>query len=203
VAEIEGYQKIVTAARQIVGTYKPHIDIDPSWPMVELGQVYENLDSKRIPIEKSDRKTGSYPYYGASGIVDYVDSYIFDENLLLVSEDGANLVARVTPIAFSVSGKIWVNNHAHVLRFRNTSTQKFVEWYLNNTSIENYITGAAQPKLTQKALNSMHIPLPEASIQEHIVSQIEKEHALVNANRQLLEIFEQKIKDAIAKVWNG
>jgi type I restriction enzyme M protein len=201
VAEIEGYQKIVTAARQIVESYKPHIDIDPSWPMVELGEVCENLDSKRIPIEKSDRKTGSYPYYGASGIVDYVDSYIFDEDLLLISEDGANLKARVTPIAFSVSGKIWVNNHAHVLHFGNMSTQKFVELYLNATNIENYITGAAQPKLTQKALNSMRIPLPDLNIQDYIVGQIEKEQELVNCSKELIEIFEQKIKDRIAQVW--
>lgn len=201
VTELSGYQKIIDGARQVVDNYKPHIDIDPSWPEIELEEVCENLDSRRVPIEKSERKSGPYPYYGASGIVDYVDSYIFDEHLLLISEDGANLEARVTPIAFSVSGKIWVNNHAHVLRFRNMSTQKFVELYLNTTSIENYITGAAQPKLTQKALNSIHIPLPNLDLQDRIVTQIEREQNIVNSNKQLIEIFEQRIKDRIAEVW--
>jgi type I restriction enzyme M protein len=76
VAEIEGYQKIIDGARQVVDNWKPQIDIDPKWPVVKLGDVCENYDSKRKPVEKSERKSGQYPYYGASGIVDYVDSYI-------------------------------------------------------------------------------------------------------------------------------
>ena len=139
VAEIEGYQKIIDGAKAVVNNYKPKIDIDPEWEMVELGELAKNLDGKRVPITKSDREEGKYPYYGASGIVDYVADYIFDENLLLISEDGANLLARVTPIAFSVSGKVWVNNHAHVLRFDKMETQIFVELYLNSISLESYI----------------------------------------------------------------
>lgn len=203
VAEIEGYQKIINAARAVVENYKPKIDIDSDWEMVELGGLAKNLDGKRVPITKSDRDEGKYPYYGASGIVDYVASYIFDENLLLISEDGANLFARVTPIAFSVSGKIWVNNHAHVLRFEKFETQKFVELYLNSISLEPFITGSAQPKLNQKALNSIPIPLPGFETQREIVAQLEKEQQLVNANIQLIQIFEQKIKDRIAKVWGA
>jgi type I restriction enzyme M protein len=109
VAEIEGYQKIIDGARTVLENYRPNIPIDPSWPMVEVGKISENLDSKRIPITKGDRESGPYPYYGASGIVDSVAGYIFNEDILLVSEDGANLLARSTPIAFSVSGKCWVN----------------------------------------------------------------------------------------------
>ncbi|MBE0639316.1 MAG: N-6 DNA methylase [Bacteroidales bacterium] len=201
VAEIEGYQKIIDGAKAVVANYKPKIDIDPEWEMVELGNLAKNLDGKRVPITKSDRLKGKYPYYGASGIVDYVDNYIFDDDLLLISEDGANLLARVTPIAFSVSGKIWVNNHAHVLKFARYETQRFIEIYLNSISLELFITGSAQPKLNQKALNSIPIPLPPLERQHHIVAQIEKEQELVNANKQLIEIFEQKIKDRIAKVW--
>ncbi len=201
VAEIEGYQKIIDGARAVVENYKPQIQIDPEWEMVKLGGTCENLDGKRVPITKSDRKSGQYPYYGASGIVDYVDNYIFNENLLLISEDGANLRARVTPIAFSVSGKLWVNNHAHVLRFEHIETQKFVELYINSISIENYVTGAAQPKLNQKALNSIKIPLPPLTTQTEIVAQIEKEQSLVNVNKELITLFEQKIKDKIASVW--
>lgn len=201
VSEIEGYQKIIDGAKAVVANYKPKIDIDPEWEMVELGRLAKNLDGKRIPITKSVRDVGKYPYYGASGIVDYVADFIFDEDLLLISEDGANLIARVTPIAFSVSGKVWVNNHAHVLRFDRIETQKFVEYFLNSISLEPFITGSAQPKLNQKALNSINIPLPNCETQCQIVDQIEKEQELVNANKQLIEIFEQKIKDRIAKVW--
>ena len=90
------------------------------WTRQRLDQICENLDSRRVPITSTNRKAGNYPYYGASGIVDYVKDYIFDEDILLISEDGANLVMRSTPIAFSVSGKVWVNNHAHVVRFEST-----------------------------------------------------------------------------------
>jgi type I restriction enzyme M protein len=201
VAEIEGWQKIIDGAKQVVENYKPQIDIDPEWEMVELGTICENYDGKRVPITQSDRKAGSYPYYGASGIVDYVDGYLFDEDLLLVSEDGANLLARVTPIAFSVNGKIWVNNHAHVLKFKNIETQKFVETYLNQIDLSNYITGSAQPKLNQKALNSILIPSPDLEIQKKVVETITLENEAIESNKKLISVFEQKIKDKIGKVW--
>ena len=124
----------------------------PGWQTKTLDQISENLDSRRIPITKAVRTNGEYPYYGASGIVDYVAEYIFDCDALLVSEDGANLLARSTPIAFSVSGKYWVNNHAHILKFDQSETQRFVELYLESIPLDDYITGAAQPKLNQKAL---------------------------------------------------
>ena len=137
--------------------------------MRRIGDVCENLDSRRIPIIKADRKSGEYPYYGASGIVDSVDNYIFDGDYLLVSEDGANLLARTTPIAFSVSGKIWVNNHAHILSFAEIDTQHFVEYFFASISVAEYVTGAAQPKLTQSALNDITLPLPALSIQRRVV----------------------------------
>ena len=96
-----------------------------------LGDVAINRDRMRKPITASKRVAGIYPYYGASGIVDYVEGYIFDGNYLLISEDGANLIARSTPIAFPISGKTWVNNHAHVLEFNNLITQRLIEIYLN------------------------------------------------------------------------
>ncbi len=103
-----------------------------NWSIEKLGKVAENLDNRRVPITSSDREAGDVPYYGASGVVDYVNGFIFDEDLLCVSEDGANLVARTYPIAFPISGRTWVNNHAHVLQFENACTQKFVEVYLNS-----------------------------------------------------------------------
>lgn len=202
IAEIETYQKIIDGARAVVEYYRPHIPINPTWPLKRLIELAENLDSLRIPITKEDRKKGPFPYYGASGIVDYVESYIFDENILLISEDGANLLARVTPIAFSVSGKCWVNNHAHVLRFQNIAIQKYVEFYLNSISIAKYVTGAAQPKLNQQALNNIEIPIPtDLPTIETLVDEIDTEQVLVNANRELIERYEKKTENTINRIW--
>jgi type I restriction enzyme, S subunit len=140
------------------------------WEEKSLGEVCENLDSKRIPITKSKRISGEIPYYGASGIVDYVADYLFDEDLLLVSEDGANLLARTYPIAFSISGKNWVNNHAHVLRLENLTSQIFIEYYLNSIKLDEYVSGMAQPKLNQRKLNSIKVPFPSIEDQEKTVS---------------------------------
>jgi type I restriction enzyme, S subunit len=162
-----------------------------SWPKRTLNQISTNLDNKRIPITKSDRQAGAYPYYGASGIVDYVAEYIFEGDTLLISEDGANLLARSTPIAFPASGRYWVNNHAHILKFEDVATQQFVELYLESIPLDEYITGAAQPKLNQKALNSIPIPIPDSKIeQQKIVNQLT---AVQDLSEQLTFIQEQKL----------
>lgn len=149
------------------------------WETKTLNQISENFDSKRVPITKNIRSAGTIPYYGASGIVDYVGEYLFDEDLLLVSEDGANLLARTYPIAFSISGKAWINNHAHVLKFRNTITQKFVELYLNSIKLDDFVSGMAQPKLNQSMLNKIHIPLPPLSEQQRIVAILDEAFASI------------------------
>lgn len=155
--------------------------------MKPLGLVAENLDNQRRPITSSDRKTGDIPYYGASGIVDYVEGFIFDEDLLCISEDGANLVARTYPIAFPISGKTWVNNHAHVLRFANLATQKFVELYLNSIALDDFITGMAQPKLNKAMLEKISIPYPEVTEQKRIADCLSSLDALIDAEMQKLE----------------
>ena len=142
--------------------------------------ISENHDSKRKPIASGNREAGEYPYYGASGIVDYVNGYIFDGDYLLVSEDGNNLVARSTPIAFSISGKNWVNNHAHVLKFDCYATRRYVEFYLNSIDLSQYISGGAQPKLNQKNLNMIPIPLPSIKEQERIVAILDRFDSLCN-----------------------
>ena len=147
---------------------------------VKLEDIAENLDSKRKPITSSNRVAGKYPYYGASGIVDYVDNYIFDGDYLLISEDGANLLSRSTPIAFSISGQNWVNNHAHVICFENSATRKFVEYYLNSIDLAPYISAGAQPKLNKANLNKITIPLPTLVEQERIVTILDKFNALCN-----------------------
>jgi type I restriction enzyme S subunit len=146
-----------------------------------LGELAENLDSKRKPITSGLRAPGDIPYYGASGIVDYVKDYIFEGDFLLVSEDGANLLARNTPIAFSTSGKIWVNNHAHVLKFKTYEERRFVEFYLNHIDLIPYISGAAQPKLNQKNLNSIMVPNPLPLQKKSIVSILDKFDALTSS----------------------
>ena len=153
------------------------------WEIKTLNQISTNLDSKRVPITKSERTSGVYPYYGASGIVDYVDDYIFDEDALLISEDGANLLARSTPIAFPATGKYWVNNHAHIVSFESMTTQRFVELYLESIPLDDYITGAAQPKLNQKALNSIPIPVPPLSEQRRIVAILDEAFEAIAAAR--------------------
>ncbi len=140
------------------------------WDTEKLANIAENLDNRRIPITSSVRESGGIPYYGASGIIDYIADFIFDEDLLCVSEDGANLTARTYPIAFPISGKTWVNNHAHVLRFQSTYTQKFVELYLNAVKLDDFITGMAQPKLNRAMLDSIPIPLPNIVEQQRIAN---------------------------------
>ena len=147
------------------------------WQTKTINQISVNLDNKRVPITKADRTRGKYPYYGASGIVDYVADYIFDGDTLLISEDGANLLARSTPIAFPASGKYWVNNHAHILKFEDTTTQRFVELYLESIPLDDYITGAAQPKLNQQALNSIPIPYPPLPEQQRIIGILDQAFA--------------------------
>ncbi len=152
------------------------------WEIKRFDALCENLDSRRKPITASERQAGIYPYYGASGIVDYVADYIFDEDILLVSEDGANLLMRSTPIAFSVSGKVWVNNHAHVVRFEKMSMQKYIEVFFSLVDISDQITGSAQPKLNQAKLNAMMIPVPEDKLLEDfllLIEQVDKSKVIV------------------------
>jgi type I restriction enzyme S subunit len=205
----ENAEKNLQNAREVFESYLQSVFANPGedWEEKNLKEISDNLDGKRIPITKNKRKSGIYPYYGASGIVDYVDGYIFDEDLLLISEDGANLLARTKPIAFSVSGKVWVNNHAHVLRFENLTTQKYVEIYLDSIDLSEYITGAAQPKLNQRLLNSIVIPCPPLSIQKHIVEKLE---ALSSKTKKLEVIYQQKLtnldelkKSILKKVFDG
>ena len=150
------------------------------YAVVTLEDIAENCDSMRKPVTSGKREAGEYPYYGASGIVDYVRDYIFDGDYLLVSEDGANLLARSTPIAFSISGKNWVNNHVHVLKFDRYETRRFVEFYLNSIDLAPYISGGAQPKLNQKNLNRIEIPLPDQKRQKYIVDILDRFDAICN-----------------------
>ena len=160
----------------------------PKWQYKMLPAIATNLSSSRIPITEQDRISGEVPYYGASGVVDYVKDHIFEEDLLCVSEDGANLVSRTYPIAFSISGKTWVNNHAHVLRFDRSITQLLVQAYLNYIDVSNYLTGMAQPKLNRAMLDSIPIALPPTHHEENDVA------GCIASLDQLLSMCHMKIK---------
>ena len=143
--------------------YRKH-HLPNEWRRCHLIDVVDFLDSKRIPLKEGDRKArkGPYPYYGASGIIDYVDDYIFDEELILLAEDGANILNRATPIAFKAAGKYWVNNHAHVLRPKTNVDIDYLIYYLESLSYIQFNSGAAQPKLNREVCSSIPVVLPTA-----------------------------------------
>lgn len=172
----------------------PEFVDDEEWNIYSLSNICLNLDTKRIPITEKNRKKGVTPYYGASGIVDYVEGFIFDEYLLCVSEDGANLVTRTYPIAFSISGKTWVNNHAHVLKFENSFTHCLVESYLNNIDLSDFLTGMAQPKLNRAKLDAIPIPLPKEKEQEKIAYCLSSINDLIIAQTEKIDALKQHKK---------
>jgi type I restriction enzyme M protein len=163
------------------------------WPMVELGEVVEILDSKRKPITKSDRKSGQFPYYGATGILDYVHDYIFDERLVLIGEDGAKWdIGDRT--AFIAEGKYWVNNHAHVVRpIKNKLIDTFLVSYLNNIDLYPFITGVTVPKLNQEKLRSIKIPLPPIEIQEKIVTELDGYAGIIAGAKEIVTNWKPQI----------
>ena len=142
----------------------------PEWSECTLQEVVDFLDGQRKPLESADRakRQGKYPYYGASGIIDYIDDYIFDEPLLLLGEDGANIINRSFPLCFIATGKYWVNNHAHVMRPRKGQNIKFICELLESLDYTRYNTGTAQPKLNQEKCRQIALHLPTYEEQCHI-----------------------------------
>ena len=156
------------------------------WEYKKIGELCEILDSQRRPVTKRDRKEGIYPYYGASGIQDFVDSYIFDGRYLLVGEDGAKW-GSLDKSAYIVEGKCWVNNHAHILQINDIIIDRLLEYYLVFEDLTMYITGAIVPKLTQKALVNIEIPVPPRSIQKQIVSELDLLSGVIEKKKAQLE----------------
>lgn len=183
---IEHLQESVTLADAL---YASALDKEFSKLMKEsdvlpFKKLVDNQDGRRIPIKAGERQNthGTYPYYGATGVIDYVDDFIFEGERLLISEDGANLVARKYPIAFIADGKYWVNNHAHVVNAlpeltSNLYLKKFFAW----VDLSSYITGSAQPKLSQGKLNTIPVPVPPLSEQTEIVVELDKAYQLTES----------------------
>lgn len=138
------------------------------WEQRKLDDVVEFLDTMRKPLEGAKRISGPYPYYGASGIVDYVDGYLFDEELILLSEDGANITDRNYPVCFLASGKYWVNNHAHVLRTKQGNENNFICNSLERKDYTQYNTGMAMPKLNKETCKKIPILCPGFEEQKKI-----------------------------------
>lgn len=132
----------------------------PNWEKKKLEDIAIFLDNKRKPLEQSERIHGKYPYYGASGIIDYINDYIFDEELVLLSEDGANIIDRNYPICYIATGKYWVNNHAHVLKVKSQYVNKFICESLEQLNYTKYNTGTAQPKLNQDVCRKIILSIP-------------------------------------------
>lgn len=150
-------------------------ELPAGWQWGRFGEISINRDGERIPVASSDRekKEKIYDYYGASGVIDKIDKYLFDKKLLLIGEDGANLINRSTPIAFLAHGKYWVNNHAHVIDAIQSELLDYYCLFINAISLEPYVTGTAQPKMNQAKLNSIVVPLPPLAEQSRIVARVE------------------------------
>ena len=160
------------------------------WREIELGDLIEVHDHRRVPLSRivREQRQGEYRYYGAQGVIDHIDGYIFDGEYILVAEDGENLRSRKQPVASIVSGRFWVNNHAHIIKGRQgIADDRFLLSAVNRAPLSGLISGAAQPKLTQASLRQLTIPCPAFETQVRIGS-------LLAAFDELIEINERRIK---------
>jgi type I restriction enzyme S subunit len=157
-------------------------EVPEHWGVKPLKYLFKNMDNMRIPLSGEERSgiEKIYPYYGASGIIDFVDDFIYDETLILVAEDGANLLSRSTPLAFRAEGKYWVNNHAHILRPK-FNVIRYWESVLQVFDFTPYVSGSAQPKLTSDNLGSLLLPLPPLLEQQAIAAFLDRETARIDA----------------------
>ena len=162
--------------------------IPNDWEICQLSDAVEFLDGQRRPIKSSEREkvNGLFPYYGASGIIDYVNDYIFDDELILLGEDGENILSRNLPLAFKVKGKIWVNNHAHVLKPRRDFEIAFLTDYLESLDYSLLNSGTAQPKLNKGTCLSIKIAKPTKSEQTAIATALSDADALINSLEKLI-----------------
>jgi type I restriction enzyme S subunit len=171
-----------------------------SWRERCLGEVTDNFDSSRVPVNEPDRRPGPYPYYGASGVVDHVDGYLFDGEYLLIAEDGENLRTRNTPIAFLARGKFWVNNHAHIVRGNSEANTRYLLYALQAADIGGYLTGSTMPKLTQGAMNRILVPVPAPREQRAIAQLLGALDDKIELNRRMNETLESMAR-AIFRSW--
>ena len=162
--------------------------------MARLEDVCEILDSKRIPITASEREPGPYPYYGANGIQDHVAGYIFDDELVLLAEDGGNFGSAEKPIAYRVSGKCWVNNHAHVLKPKEGLNVDYLCYSLMHYDVSGLVNGATRQKLTQADMRKMEISVPPLGCQHYITDVLNRIVNLISLRKQQLAKLDELVK---------
>ncbi|MDZ4401113.1 restriction endonuclease subunit S [Prosthecobacter sp.] len=173
------------------------------WQTAKLGDVIELFDTQRVPLNSGERqqRQGIYPYYGAQGIIDHIDGYIFDGRYILVAEDGENLNSKKLPLALFADGKFWVNNHAHILRGKpGVADDTFLLACLNNADIKPYVTGAAQPKLSQGNLRQIEIPLPPLPAQRRIAGILSAYDELIENSQRRIRLLEDMAR-ALYREW--
>lgn len=168
---------------------------------VKLGDICEILDNQRVPITASERKAGPYPYYGANGLQDYVNGYIFDDELVLLAEDGGNFGSKEKPIAYRVSGKCWVNNHAHVLKPKENIDVNYLCYSLMFYDVRGLVNGATRQKLTQKDMRKMTIPLTSIEEQKAIAEKLDKVSILIEKRKQQLSLLDTLVKSKFVEMF--
>ena len=171
--------------------------------MARLGDICEILDSKRVPITATERQPGPYPYYGANGIQDYVADYIFDDELVLLAEDGGNFGSKDKPIAYLVSGKCWINNHAHVLKPKEGLDVNYLCYSLMFYDVTGLVNGATRQKLTQADMRKMEIPFPPLDEQRKIAAVLDKVSDLIAKRRRQLEKLDEMVKSRFIEMFGN
>ena len=176
------YEKILATGEVKCIDEEVPFEIPKGWEWERFGNIMINKDSERVPLSVAQRQQlkKTYDYYGASGVIDKVDKYLFDKDLLLIGEDGANLINRSTPIAFIAKGKYWVNNHAHVLDVCSGMALSYVALFINAISLVDYVTGTAQPKMNQEKMNSILLAIPPVKEQHRILEKMSMVDAFVD-----------------------
>ena len=176
------YEKILATGEVKCIDEEVPFEIPKGWEWERFGNIMINKDSERVPLSVAQRQQlkKTYDYYGASGVIDKVDKYLFDKDLLLIGEDGANLINRSSPIAFIARGKYWVNNHAHVLDVCSGMALSYVALFINAISLVDYVTGTAQPKMNQEKMNSILLAIPPVKEQHRILEKMSMVDAFVD-----------------------
>ncbi|WP_275400675.1 restriction endonuclease subunit S [Enterococcus faecium] len=170
------------------------------WEERKLGELTESFDGKRVPIDSDLRISGKYPYYGATGIIDYVDDYIFNGEYVLLAEDGANIIMRNYPVAYLTQGKFWLNNHAHIMRMRNGSNYFLVQ-VLEKIDYKKYNTGTAQPKLNSKIVKNIELKIPHIEEQQQIGNFFKQLDDTIALHQRKLDLLKKTKKGFLQKMF--
>lgn len=175
----------------------------PAWEEKKLGECVEILDSQRKPIESKERanRKGEYPYYGASGIIDYIDDYLFEGESILLGEDGANIINRNSRLAFIATGKYWVNNHAHIMKANADNLNYFICEYLESLDYSKICAGSAQPKLTQDVIRNLTIKAPCKAEQQKIADCLSSMDSLIQNQQKVVTAWQQRKKALLQQMF--